>query len=257
MEKRLIMVFISLLLSAFLVNAQEINLSGKVTQSDGNSVPGVSVAIKGTSLGTVTNIDGQFSLKSPVGSKTLVFSFVGMKTKEVEITSSLVYNVVLEEDVYNLEEVVAIGYGTMKKSDLTGSVTSVESKDLTAYPATNVMKAMAGRAPGVFVQQNNSAPGGGIQVRIRGTNSISGDNNPLYVIDGFLYNGTPLILQPNDIESMEILKDASATAIYGSRAANGVVLITTKKGKVGKTKVEFESGYTIQSPSKKMDLMNA
>ena len=259
MRKRLKGVFISLLFfsSVFLVNAQEITLTGQVTLDDGNPVPGVTVMVKGTSIGTVTDINGKFSLKSPTGSKTMVFSFVGMKTKEVEITSSSVYNVVLEEDVYNLEEVVAIGYGTMKKSDLTGSVTSVGSKDLTAYPTTNVMKAMAGRAPGVFVQQNNSAPGGGIQVRIRGTNSISGDNNPLYVIDGFLYNGTPLILQPNDIESMEILKDASATAIYGSRAANGVVLITTKKGKAGKTKVEFESGYTIQSPSKKMDLMNA
>jgi len=255
--RKIVLIQMLIVLSVLWANAQEITLSGKVTQIDGNEIPGVTIVVKGTNLGTITDADGRFMLKAPAGSKTLVFSFVGMKTKEVEITSSLVYNVELEADVYNLEEVVAIGYGTMKKSDLTGSVASVNSKDLTAFPSTNVMKAMAGRAPGVFVQQNNSAPGGGIQVRIRGTNSISGDNNPLYVIDGFLYNGTPLILQPNDIESMEILKDASATAIYGSRAANGVVLITTKKGKSGKTKVEFESGYTMQSVSKKMDLMNA
>lgn len=237
--------------------AQEVRIAGKVVSKDNNPIAGVTIAIKGTGAGTITDAEGNFTLNVPVGSERLIFSFIGMKSKEVAITSSSTYHVVLEEDTYNLEEVVAVGYGTMKKSDLTGSVASVNAKNLTAYPATNVMKAMAGRAPGVFVQQNNSAPGGGVQVRIRGTNSISGDNNPLYVIDGFLYNGTPLILQPGDIESMEILKDASATAIYGSRAANGVVLITTKKGKLGKTKVEVESGYTLQSPAKKMDLMNA
>ena len=255
--KKISVCFLFILFTSWFISAQEITISGNVTTQSGDALPGVTVTAKGLLIGTTTDINGNFSLTLSNDVEVLVFSFIGMKTKEVPITSSKTYNVTLEEDILVLDEIVAIGYGTMRKSDLTGSVSSIQSKDLTAYPSTNVMKAMAGRAPGVFVQQNNSAPGGGIQVRIRGTNSISGDNNPLYVIDGFLYNGTPLILQPNDIESMEILKDASATAIYGSRAANGVVLITTKKGRSGKTSVEVESGYTMQSPSKKMDLMNA
>ncbi len=260
MKKRFKVVFVNLafVLSILLANAQEEVLTGKVTQNDDDPIPGAAVVVKGTSVGTVTDLNGEFSLHVPSGSKTLVFSFVGMKTKEVEITSSKVYNIILEGDVYNLEEVVAIGYGTMKKSDLTGSVASINSEDINSSPTSTVLQALAGRASGVQVLQNNGQPGGAISVRIRGTNSVQGSNEPLYVVDGFPLAGeNPTILSNLDIESIEILKDASATAIYGSRGSNGVVLITTKSGKAGKPSVSIETGFGIQSLRKKLDLMNA
>jgi len=247
-----------ILLSVGLVNAQERFLSGKVTSKDGSPIPGAAVIVKGTSVGVVTDSDGLFSVKSPTGSKTLIFSFVGMKTIEIEISSSSKYMVVLDEDTYNLEEVVAIGYGTVRKSDLTGSVTSVKSDEIKAIATSNVMQSLSGRAPGVQVMQNTGAPGGAVSVRVRGTNSIQGSNEPLYVIDGFPSSGSnPTVLSNSDIESVEILKDASATAIYGSRGANGVILITTKRGKAGKTTVDFESSYGVQTLRKKLNMMNA
>jgi TonB-linked SusC/RagA family outer membrane protein len=163
----------------------------------------------------------------------------------------------MEEETIGLEEVVAVGYGTMKKSDLTGSLTSVKSDNINAFPTTNVLQALSGRAAGVQVMQNSGEPGGSINIRIRGTNSIRGSNEPLYVIDGFPMSGSnPTIINNLDIESIEILKDASATSIYGSRGANGVVLITTKQGKAGATQVHYESNFGIQSLIKKMEMMN-
>lgn len=257
MKKRLKKLFISLIFFSFmgLVSAQETNLTGTVTQSDGNPIPGVSVVVKSTSVGTVTDMNGRFSIISPVGSKILVFSFIGMKTKEVEISSSSEYNVVLEEDVYNLEEVVAIGYGTMRKMDLTGSVASVKSENINAFPTTNVVQALQGRAAGVQIQQNTGAPGATMQVRVRGTNSIIGSNEPLWVIDGF--PGDQSMFNNSDIESVEILKDASATAIYGSRGANGVIIVTTKKGKAGISRVDYEGSFSMQTLRKELDLLNS
>lgn len=254
LRKILIIQFL-ICLSVWLVNAQETSLSGKVTSNDGKPIPGVTVVLKGTSTGTITDSDGRFILKSPASSKTLVFSFIGMKSQEVSITNSTIYNVVLEEDTYNLEEVVAVAYGTIKKSDLTGSVASVKNEAITTYASSNVMQALSGRAAGVQVNQNTGAPGANISVRIRGTNSIKGSNEPLYVIDGFPSSISSL--NNSDIASVEILKDASATAIYGSRGANGVVLITTKRGIAGDTKVDFESSYGVQTLRQKLDLMNA
>jgi TonB-linked SusC/RagA family outer membrane protein len=242
-------------LSCWTVLAQEITVSGTITLQNGEPLPGASVVVKGTSTGTIADADGNFSLNIPEGTETLVFSFIGMKTKEVPITSSSTYNVVLEEDVYALEEVVAVGYGTMKKSDLTGSVSSVEGDNLTEVPATTLAQSLQGRTAGVHILQNTGAPGATIQVRIRGTNSIQGSNDPLWVVDGF--PGDPNMLNPSDIESIEVLKDASATAIYGSRGANGVVIVTTKRGQAGKTKVDYEASYSIQSLREKLDLMNA
>lgn len=256
--RKLIMIQFLILFSAWIVNAQGNSISGKVSSKDGNPIPGVTVIAKGTSIGTITDSDGRFTLKLIAGSKTLVFSFVGMKTQEIPITNSTVYNVVLEEDTYNLEEVVAVGYGTVKKSDLTGSVTSVNSEKINAIPATNVLQALSGRATGIQVSQNTGSPGGNVSVRIRGTNSVQGSNEPLYVVDGFPISGSnPTVLNNSDVESIEILKDASSTAIYGSRGANGVILITTKHGKSGRTNVDIESSFGIQSLRKKMDLMNA
>ena len=253
--RKFIMIQFLILFSVWIVNAQDTSLSGKVSAIDGNPIPGVTVTVKGKSTGTITDSAGHFTLKLIAGSKTLVFSFVGMKTQEVPITNSTVYDVVLEEDTYNLEEVVAVGYGTVKKSDLTGSVTSVKNEAITSYASSNVMQALSGKAAGVQVNQNTGAPGANISVRIRGTNSIQGSNEPLYVIDGF--PSSIKSLNNSDIASVEILKDASATAIYGSRGANGVVLITTKRGEAGNTRVDFESSFGVQTLRKKLDLMNA
>lgn len=256
--RKITMISLLILLSVMLVNAQETTLSGKVSSKDGNPIPGVTIVVKGTSTGTITDSDGHFTIKSPFDSKTLVFSFIGMKSKEVPITTSTNYNVILDEDTYSLDEVVAIGYGTVKKSDLTGSVSSIKNEEIKAFAAANVLQALSGRSAGLQVKQNNGAPGGGVSVRIRGTNSIQGSNEPLYVIDGFPSSSSnPTVLNNSDIESIEILKDASAIAIYGSRGANGVVMITTNKGKAGKTKVDYESSFGTQQLRKKLEMMNA
>lgn len=232
------------------------SISGKVVSAeDGSELPGVSVTIKGTTSGTVTDIDGRYSLNAPEGS-VLIFSFVGFSTNEVTVGNQSEINITMDTDVQTLEELVVVGYGTVKKSDLTGSVASVKSKDINSFPTTNMIQALSGRTTGVQVLQTTGAPGAGISVRIRGTNSIQGGNEPLYVIDGFPYSGNPTNINNSDIESIEILKDASATAIYGSRGANGVVIITTKQGSAGKTVVDFESSYSVQKLRKKLDLMN-
>lgn len=257
--RKISMIQLLIYFSVLLVNAQEASLSGKVSSKDGNPIPGVTVILKGTTNGTITDSDGHFVLKSIVGSKMLVFSFIGMKSKEVPITAaSSSYSVILDEDTYNLEEVVVIGYGSVKKSDLTGSVSSIKNEEIKAFSAANVLQALSGRSAGLQVKQNNGSPGGAVSVRIRGTNSIQGSNEPLYVIDGFPSSSSnPTVLNNSDIESVEILKDASAIAIYGSRGANGVVLITTNKGKAGKTKVDYESSYGTQQLRKKLEMMNA
>ncbi len=234
---------------------QQKSVSGIVTDESGVPLPGVTVVVKGTTTGTITDADGNYSLQNVQAGTTLIFSFVGMKTQEIAVAGKTTIDIQMEEDAIGLDEVVAIGYGTVKKSDLTGSVTSVKSGELSAIPSSSVIQALSGRAAGVHVKQNTGAPGGAISVRIRGTNSIKGSNEPLYVIDGF--PGDIGTLNNNDIASIEILKDASATAIYGSRGANGVVLITTKSGKVGEIKVDIESSYGVQSLRKKLELMNA
>ncbi|AHM58385.1 TonB-dependent receptor plug [Flammeovirgaceae bacterium 311] len=232
-------------------------VQGKVVSSTDNaSLPGVAVVVKGTSIGTVTDMNGQYNINVPDPGDTLVFSFVSFIPKEVPVNSRTTLNVTLEEDLEELDEVVVVGYGTVKKSDLTGSVSKVKPEEINSFPTTSVLQALSGRASGVQVLQSTGAPGAGVSVRIRGTNSIQGGNEPLYVIDGFPFSGNPTNLNNSDIESIEVLKDASATAIYGSRGANGVVLITTKKGKVGQTRVDFETSYSVQSLRKKLDLMN-
>ncbi len=234
------------------------NVRGKVSDEKGEPLPGVNIILKGTQRGTTSGADGSFELTVPDGENNiLTFSFVGYLTREIEVGTRKIGDISLEEDEKSLEEVVVIGYGVVKKSDLTGSVSSIKAEEINAFPAANVMQALSGRASGVQVKQNTGAPGAAVSVRIRGTNSIQGSNEPLYVIDGFPVNGTPLMLNNADIESIEILKDASAVAIYGSRGANGVVLITTKSGKEGTTRVDYESSYGTQKLRKKLDLMNA
>ena len=233
-------------------------VTGLISDQDGNFLPGATVQIKGTETGTVADDNGIYKIDIPSSQNDpiLLFSFLGFATKEVKVGGQSEINVTLANEESELEEVVVIGYGSARKSDLTGSVAQVNTDEINAFPTTNVLQALNGRAPGVQVIQNNGAPGGGVSVRIRGANSIQGDNDPLYVIDGFPFSGNPTNLNNSDIASIEVLKDASATAIYGSRGANGVVLITTKSGRSEQSQVEFDAYYTMQSLRKKLNLMN-
>lgn len=248
-------------------------ISGQITDEAGDPIPGTSVMVKNTNTGTVADLDGMFSITAPPRS-TLIFSFVGFKTREIEVGNQSTINVQLSEQLSDLGEVVVVGYGVQRKSDLTGSVSSVGAREIKQVAVASLDQALQGRAAGVQVTQSSAAPGGGVSIRIRGGNSINASNEPLYVIDGipiFPDNATfspgatgggqsqnaLANINPGDIESMEILKDASATAIYGSRGANGVVIITTKRGKAGVTNLDFESYYGIQEVSRTMPLLNA
>ncbi len=235
--------------------SQQKSVTGTVVSTgDGIGVPGVNVVEKGTTNGTTTDFDGNFTI-SVANNATLVFSSIGFITKEQSASGVTAMKINLEEDVSALDEIVVIGYGSQRKSDITGSVSSVSSEDLNAFPVLDAEQALQGRAAGVVVQSNNGGePGAPISVRIRGNTSIGASSGALVVVDGFVGATYP---QPADIESIEILKDASATAIYGSRGANGVILITTKKGRVGKTTIELNSSYSSQSTSNQLDLLNA
>jgi TonB-linked SusC/RagA family outer membrane protein len=232
-------------------------VKGIVRSSQGEVLSGATVLVKKTNRSTTTDAEGRFSIEASEG-EVLEISFVGFDTREFMINKDRIangLNVRLEVVVSTLNETVVIGYGTRKKSDLTGSVSSVKSSELTAFPTSSIAQALQGRAAGVFVQQNSGAPGSAMQIRIRGTNSIQGSNDPLWIIDGF--PGDQSLLNTSDIDRIEILKDASATAIYGSRGANGVILVTTKKGKAGATRVEVNSSLGFQHIRKKLDLMDA
>ncbi|MCO5236825.1 MAG: TonB-dependent receptor [Chitinophagaceae bacterium] len=232
-----------------------LEISGKVFSESGEPLAGVSVAIKGTTKGTLTAGDGSFNIDANAGD-VLVISFVGYLPQEITVIQNKNLSIKLQQADSEMEQVVVVGYGTQKKSDLTGSLSQVKGNELNAFPTTNVFQALSGRSSGVQVMQTTGSPGSSVSIRIRGSNSIRGSNEPLYVVDGFPINN-PTILNNADIESIEILKDASSTAIYGSRGANGVVLITTKKGKAGKNIIDFESSYSTQSLIRKLDLMNA
>ena len=251
-------------------------VTGTVTNISDTPIPGVAVVVKGTTQGTITGGDGKYVIANVPADAILVFSFVGMKSQEIAIAGKTLINVVLEEETIGIEEVVAIGYGTVKKSDLTGSVVSLKSEDLNKGVVTNVNQMLQGRAPGVQVYQNSSEPGGGMNIQIRGVGSVNAGNEPLYVIDGLPVDNSAVIagvgegftasrnmrnplnsLNPNDIQSIEILKDASATAIYGSRGANGVIMITTKKGSSGKLKVNYDAYYGVQTVAKSLDVLTA
>ena len=231
-------------------------VSGIVTDKEGTPLPGANILEKGTTNGTQVDFDGNFTIAVADENAVLMVSYIGFATKEVNVNGQTSISVSLEESASGLEEVVVVGYGTVKKSDLTGSVAQISSENVNAFPSANVMQSLQGRAAGIQVYQSTGAPGAGVSVRIRGSNSVQGNNEPLYVIDGFPYSGSPTNLNNSDIESIEVLKDASAAAIYGSRGANGVVMITTKQGKSGLTKVDFESNYTVQKLRSKLDLLS-
>jgi TonB-linked SusC/RagA family outer membrane protein len=233
----------------------EIRVSGTVTDAKGAEIPGANVSLSGTTTGVITDTEGKFSLAVPNSQSVLRISFIGYKTAEITVGNQTVFKVTLEEDSKTLDQLVVVGYGTQKKKDLTGAVSSIASESLNLGGATsNVAQAFQGRAAGVQVSQSNSAPGGTTVVRIRGGNSISSTNEPLYVVDGFP-SETGKDINPNDIDDIQILKDASATAIYGARGANGVVIITTKRGKAGKAQVVFDSYYGVQKVSSSYEKM--
>lgn len=266
MKKILLLVFS--LFFVFQVWAQERVVTGRVTSSeDGSALPGVNVVVKGTTTGSVTDADGKYSLSVPATGGSLVFSFIGLKTLDVPIGDRTIVDVQLGLDVTQLSEIVVVGYGSQVKQELTGNIASVKGELLKGVPVPSFEQALQGRAAGVFVEAGNGKLGQGIKVRVRGSSSVSASNEPLYVVDGVpvtsqnLSSSTaatnPLVdINTNDIESVEILKDASAAAIYGSRAANGVVLITTKRGKSGKT--NFNLGYFVgtSAPTNKRQWLN-
>lgn len=225
--------------------AQSLTVTGKVIDGDGYEVIGGSVTIKGAAgVGTVTDVNGNYSLKVNDASKdVLVFSYVGMTSQEVKVNGKNVINVTLKADAVMLDEVVAIGYATVKRKDLTGSVASVGNQEIAKVPVSDVTQALSGRMAGVQIQQTEGAPGSSVSIRIRGGISITQSNEPLYIIDGFPSEDGMSTLDPAEIETIDVLKDASATAIYGARGANGVVVITTKNGSKsgGKATVTFDT----------------
>ncbi|WP_324492821.1 TonB-dependent receptor [Haliscomenobacter sp.] len=256
------LVFFGLLTTA---QAQNLSLRGKISDTSGEVLPGASISVKGTTNGAVSDLDGTYQLEGISAQATLVISYTGYISQEIAVNNRTLIDVVLSLDVEALNEVVVVGYGTQRKSSTTGSIVSIKASDLMQTPVVNVAQGIQARASGIQVTQNSGAPGGNVSVRIRGTNSINGTSEPLYVVDGIqVSNGggindiSPLsTINPSDIESIEILKDAGASAIYGSRAANGVVLITTKRGKAGATRVTFDSYYGTQKVLKTLPVLNA
>ena len=242
------------------VNAQT-TVSGTVSDSSG-PIPGVNIVVKGSTINTVSNFDGTYSISAP-STAILVYSFIGYKQTEIAINNKTKIDVLLVEDLNNLKEVVVVGYGTVKRGDLTGAVSSISSAAVSQSVSTTIDQVLQGRAAGVNIQQNNGAPGASSSVRIRGISSITGSNEPIYVIDGVVIDGNtgsnsnPLAgINPADIVSVDVLKDASATAIYGSRAANGVIMITTKTGKKGDLALNFDSYVGWQEIPKYLQVLN-
>ncbi|MFD2563915.1 SusC/RagA family TonB-linked outer membrane protein [Aquimarina rubra] len=233
----------------------QIDISGAVTSEDGVPILGANVTVQNTTIGTTTDFDGLYRISVPDENSILIFSYVGFADQKIEVGSQKTINVTLSASVESLEQIVVVGYGSRRKKDLTGSVVSVETEDITAYPAASTEQTLQGRAAGVAVQsENGGEPGADIRIRVRGATSINASSDAVFVVDGFVGGALP---PPEDIESLQILKDASATAIYGSRGANGVVIITTKKGKKGKMRIDFNTSYSTQTVNNTLDLLNA
>lgn len=280
MEKKLLLLIGFLLISFAVVIAQQRVITGKVSDDTGAALPGVNILLKGTTAGTVSDANGQYSLSVPDPENgILVFSFIGYVSEEVQIGSRSVVDVALAPDIQTLSEVVVVGYGSMRREDISGSVASVQTKDLPKVANPSIDQLLQGRVPGLNIVQRSAQPGGGLNINIRNAISPLGNNAPLYVIDGVpVFNNSsaerPLSegnigfgggvdrnplnsINPSDIESIDVLKDASATAIYGANAANGVILITTKRGKQGTTTVDYRGSYTVQTPKKYIEVFNA
>ncbi len=278
MKKTIYSKLLALLLFCFMqlaVFAQDRDISGKVTDAEGIPLPGVSIQIKGTTQGTITDFDGNYTVTAPE-TATLIFSFIGYTSQEIPVADQIEILITLREDIMELDEIVVVGYGTSKKSDLTGAMTSLNQEDFNAIPGATPEQMMQGRVAGVEITSNNGEPGAGASITVRGASTFRSGAQPLYVIDGIpmdMQNTSPdgpskggigstatnplNFLNPNDIESIDILKDASAAAIYGSRGANGVIIITTKKGKEGKSEVDYSTSFSISELPRKLDVLTA
>lgn len=241
--------------SAQFVQAQVL-VKGTVTGRSGEALPGVVVIQKGSTSGTVSDIDGNYNIEVPSGESVLVFSFIGYVSQEIKVGNRSTLNVNLEESLEALEEVIVIGYGVQKRSDITGAMSNMREQDIRDVPVANVTQALQGRVAGVEINSTSSRPGGGAQIRIRGNRSLTASNEPLIVLNGIPYTGTIDDINPYDIVSLDILKDASATAIYGSRGANGVILITTRRGQEGKTSLYYNGFHGVTSAVGKYNVMN-
>ncbi|RZM28541.1 MAG: TonB-dependent receptor [Pedobacter sp.] len=254
--KACLCMFLSIFLAGSLYAQQRV-LKGTVNDETGAPLPGVGVTVKGENTATSTDTNGAFSIALSAGQKTLVFTFIGMQTKEVSISANQTsLEVILIDDQKSLDEVLVVGYGTVKKSDLTGAVSTLKGSDLNRTPASSVDQLLQGKLPGVQVINSGGQPGAGATIRIRGASSLNGSKDPLMVVDGFPWGdaGNLKQINPEDIESIEVLKDASSAAIYGSRGANGVIIITTKKGKAGQSRINFSSLNTLSTRANEPDL---
>ena len=270
MKKRILFVMALLMLwQGNMLLAQTRTVSGKVISAeDGSALPAVNVILKGTTTGSVTDVDGNYRMQIPQDGGSLVFSFIGLLTQEVAIGNQTVIDVQMRADVTELSEVIVVGYGTQIKRDLTGNIAKVSGKDIESIPLNSIETTLQGRTAGVFIQQGSGKPGQAVKMRVRGSSSVTASNQPLFVVDGVpittqnvsITNNQPTNplsdLNFNDVESIEVLKDASAAAIYGSRAANGVVIITTKSGKSGRTKFDIDLSTGFSRPSNKRDWLD-
>ena len=258
MRQKVTLMLLAILFSLGLQAQTGGQVTGKVIDAMGE-LPGVSVVIKGTSNGTITDLNGQFTLPNVKPTDVLVFSFIGYKTQEVTVGSQKEFSISMVEDTQTLDEVVVVGYQEVRKRDLTGSVGEANMKDLLNTPVASFDQALGGRIAGVNVSSGEGMPGATMNITIRGNNSLTQDNTPLYIIDGFPMEDADAgsSINPSDIESINILKDASATAIYGSRGANGVVIITTKQGKTGRAQISYDGSFGVSNATKTIEMMDA
>ena len=252
--------FLLTMLYGIAMQAQDVTVSGTVLSADDSmGLPGVNVVVKGTTTGTVTDFDGNYSIVAPSANSTLVFTYIGFTAQEIPINGKTQLDVTMSEDAAALDEVVVVGYGTQIKRQVTGSVSTIQAEELADIPVSQITQKIQGRIPGVQINQSTGKPGQGMSVRIRGQLSVSGGSDPLYVVDGFPISGGINNINPDEIQDISILKDAASTSLYGSRAANGVVLITTKSGKAGETSVSLNVSTGMQSvPDRgRIEMMNA
>jgi len=276
MSRKLYTILILTVLNLFNINAlnaQEISVTGTVKDKIGEAIPGVTIVQKGTSKGAVTDLNGNYTIPVSGPISVLIFSFVGLKTQEIEVGQNRKIDVVLEEDVVGMDEVVVVGYGTQKRGNITGAVASVNPEVIKDRPITNIEEALQGQVTGLSISSTGGQPGAATKMNIRGISSVSGSSQPLIVIDGFPMNDVSTsgggglegfsaqmsafaYINPDDIESIEVLKDASATAIYGNRGANGVIMITTKKGRKGEAGITYSGYYGVQEMKKRIDVMD-
>lgn len=259
MQRKKVFLFFLLLVATLAIHAQvkQISVSGTVTDETGEPLIGVSVTLEGYASGTITDFDGNYQLDVPGTSVSLTFSYMGYQKQTVPVNSRTTIHVVLKEDSQLLNEVVVVGYGVQKRSDVTGAVVSIKPSDLEDMPATNIVQSLQGKLPGLNITNTGGSAEGSTRMRVRAQNSINADSEPLIILDGIQYSGFLSEINPSDIESIEILKDASSAAIYGAKAANGVLLITTKKGALGKTSIAFNSTLSFSNAINKPHMMNS